>query len=290
MGLEATPEAYTEGMADLFGAVMRALKPDGTLWLNLGDSYATGAGKVGECPGGGEQGKRWAGSKNASAMNNMGPITQPNRMPQKNLKPKDLVGIPWRVAFALQAAGWYLRSDIIWHKPNPMPESVTDRPTKAHEYIFLMSKSEKYYYNHEAVKEPVAESTIARKAVDFGGQKGRRYEPKKGDPNYRGGHEQWGRTFDYQKSCKNGRNKRTVWEVPTRPYPGAHFAVFPPELIEPCILAGTKEGDVVLDPFNGSGTVAHVCKKHKRQYVGIELNAEYLKLNPDRIGAQGQLI
>jgi DNA modification methylase len=241
MGLEGTPEAYTEGMADLFGAVMRALKPDGTLWLNLGDTYASQ--RVG-------------------------------------LKHKDLVGIPWRTAFALQAAGWYLRSDIIWHKPNPMPESVTDRPTKAHEYIFLMSKSEKYYYDHEAIKEDCIEDLSKRKTpAKFGGaNKHKGYDTRLHS----------GREYSGTKDGK--KNKRTVWTVSLKSYPGAHFAVFPPELIEPCILAGTKEGDVVLDPFNGSGTVAHVCKKHKRRYIGIELSKEYLELNPDRIGAQGVLI
>lgn len=224
IGLEKTPEEYVQNMVEVFRGVWRVLRDDGTVWLNLGDSYNGSGGAGGDYNDGGlkEGQPKYPGRK------------------INTLKPKDLVGIPWRVAFALQADGWWLRSDIIWAKPNPMPESVTDRPTKAHEYIFLLTKKQKYFYDAEAVKEPVAESTIGRGPVDFGGKKGREYKPKKGDPNYRGGNEQWGRTFDYKKSCKGGRNRRTVWTVSTQPYPEAHFATFPPKLIEPCILAGTS--------------------------------------------------
>jgi DNA modification methylase len=253
-------------MTEVFSAVSDILHEDGTLWLNLGDSYTSGGRKERD-PG---QLKIHPAFDGDSFKDGLRPNTPPG------LKPKDLVGIPWRVAFALQAAGWYLRSDIIWHKPNPMPESVTDRPTKAHEYIFLMSKAERYYYDHEAVKE----NSIT-------GDTRKPYAPgqvdKRGNGHDRGGGIQ-------RDTDGTTRNKRTVWTVTTKPYPGAHFAVFPPELIDPCILAGTKEGDIVLDPFSGSATVGQVCKKHRRRYIGIELNEEYLKLSPDRIGAQGILL
>jgi DNA methylase len=200
--------------------VRGSLKDDGTLWLNLGDCYATGAGKVGNCPGGGKQGESWKGFRGDHAQDAkrnpraipVGPHCQPNRMPLRGLKPKDLVGIPWRVAFALQADGWYLRSDIIWHKPNPMPESVTDRPTKAHEYLFLLAKSPRYYYDAEAIAEPCSDS-----------------RPKT----------HLGRGIPWPE--KRTRNRRTVWTITPQPFRGAHFATFPPKLIEPCILAGTSE-------------------------------------------------
>lgn len=252
LGLEPTPEQYVQRMVELFREVRRTLRDDGTLWLNLGDSYA-------------------------GAMSH-------RKLRESGLKPKDLVGIPWMVAFALRADGWHLRSDIIWHKPNPMPESVRDRPTKAHEYIFLLSKSEKYYYNHEAIKEdskrPGAQGT-------FGGQKGREYTPEKGDPNYRGGHDQWGRTM----TTSEKKNKRSVWSVPTRPFKGAHFATFPPDLIEPCILAGCPEGGLVLDPFFGSGTTGMKAAELGRNFTGIELNPEYIEIAKNRInGTQRKFI
>jgi DNA modification methylase len=230
LGLEPTPDEYVAKMVEVFREVKRVLKPEGTLWLNLGDTYAANRGyQVPQTKDAGT--KRDSKEFNHMSMNSG----------QIGLKPKDLVGIPWRVAFALQADGWWLRSDIIWKKGNPMPESVTDRPTKAHEYIFLLTKSERYYYDNEAIKEPVAKSTIGRGKVDFGGKKGREYIPQKGDPNYRGGNEQWGRTFDYTVSCVNGRNKRTVWTIATKPFSEAHFATFPPEIPETCIKAGTSE-------------------------------------------------
>lgn len=227
LGLEPTPEEYVAKMVKVFREVRRVMRKDGTLWLNLGDSY-TKEGLSGM--GGPTVGKRNLGGMNTIA----------KKVPQ-GLKPKDLVGMPWRLAFALQDDGWYLRSDIIWSKPNSMPESVADRPTKAHEYIFLLSKSGKYFYNAEAIKEPVAESTIGRGPVSFGGAKGRNYKPDENDPNFRNGNEQWGRIFDYTESCKNGRNKRTVWNISTKPFSEAHFAVFPPEIPETCIKAGTSE-------------------------------------------------
>lgn len=287
IGLECSPEKYVSELDEIFSHVNKLLKTDGTLWLNLGDSYAH--------PNTGGNGAT-GGRDKSTLQSKMPPVnTTPvkKNMP-KNLKPKDLIGIPWRVAFALQAAGWYLRSDIIWHKPNPMPESVTDRPTKTHEYLFLMSKSAKYYYDHEAIKEPQQEYERNRRLKEQAKGLDRKYdiasEGKTGQQPQSESGAVKSLKRRHELAVEGTRNKRSVWTVATKPYPGAHFAVFPPELIEPCILAGTKEGDIVIDPFNGSGTVGHVCKKHKRRYIGIELNKEYLKLNPDRIGAQGVLI
>jgi len=241
IGLEETPDAYVAKMVEVFREVRRVLRDDGTLWLNLGDSYASsgdkttgqdyGASKTSTLTTGTRQFRREI-NREASGGN------KKRRFDFGGIKHKDLIGIPWRVALALQAVGWYLRQDIIWQKTNPMPESGTDRCTKAHEYIFLLTKSARYYYDAEAVKEPVAESTIGRGSVDFGGAKGRSYNPIPSDPNYRNGKEQWGRTYDYEKSSETGRNRRSVWTVATQPYSGAHFATFPPDLIRPCILAG----------------------------------------------------
>lgn len=254
LGLEATPEAYVANMVDVFREVRRVLRADGTLWLNLGDSYATGGGRVGERPGGGAQGDNWKGA-----------MTSPNRMPLPGLKPKDLVGIPWRVAFALQADGWYLRSDIIWAKPNPMPESVTDRPTKAHEYLFLLSKSARYYFDADAVREaqayPVAPD--ARVSGAYQRDSGR---------NDGGEHRSGGFL-----NGRGGRNLRSVWTIAAEPYPGAHFATFPRKLVEPCVKAGCPEGGTVLDPFAGSGTTLLVAQALGRRGVGIDLNPDYLK-------------
>ena len=260
LGAEESPELYVENMVKVFREVRRCLKPDGTLWLNLGDSYYNYR------PGRGQrQSKQSIASQKFSEVD----VCNKRGLRIDGLKEKDLVGIPWRVAFALQADGWYLRSDIIWHKPNPMPESVTDRPTKAHEYIFLMTKSKDYYYDAEAIKEPAVS--------DF-----RNREKANGesavDTKIRGSDGCCG-----VKSDK--RNKRSVWTVTTKPYKGAHFATFPMDLIEPCILAGSKKGDTILDPFNGSGTVGACAYKHSREYVGIELNPEYIKLSEDRISA-----
>lgn len=238
LGLEATPEEYTARIVEVFREVRRVLRDDGTLWLNLGDSYTSGG------RGGGMGGE--AGKKQRS---NHGALLGPNK-PPPGLKPKDLVGIPWRTAFALQADGWYLRSDIIWSKPNPMPESVTDRPTKAHEYIFLMTKNQRYYYDADAISES-AVCHGSRRSTD--------------NPT--------GET----------RNRRTVWQVTTQPYPEAHFATYPEALVLPCVLAGSPAGGTVLDPFAGSGTTGVVALKQGRQFVGIELNPEYAKLAERRI-------
>ena len=271
IGLEDTPEEYVEQMVNVFREVKRVLKPEGTLWLNLGDSYANNT----------QEGNKVFGNvefnKNRPSRQNT--IT-PQRAVPNGLKAKDLVGIPWMVAFALRADGWYLRQDIIWHKPNPMPESVTDRCTKAHEYIFLLSKSQHYYYDHEAIKEPAAYD-------------GRKDTLLKGSPKYEKGvvpgqveHSMAAKGHERWKKNERGeyvRNKRSVWTIPTKPFKEAHFATFPEKLIEPCILAGCPAGGIVLDPFMGAGTTAVVARKLNRSYIGYELNPEYVKMANDRL-------
>lgn len=224
IGLEATLGQFINRLVAVFAEVRRVLKDDGVLWLNIGDGYTSG-----------NRGWRAPDKKNPARAMNVRPDTL------DGLKPKDLLGVPWKLAFALQDDGWYLRSDIVWHKPNAMPESVKDRPTRAHEYIFLLSKSEKYYYDYQAVMEV---------------------------------------------SGKKRRNRRSIWNINTQPFPEAHFATFPPTLIEPCILAGSKEGDYVLDPFFGSGTVGIVCEWHRRNYIGIELHPEYISIAARRLSIQ----
>lgn len=241
IGLERTPDEYVANMVSVFREVRRVLRKDGTLWLNLGDSYVGGATK------GENEGAKQRTNKGATWGNNSDLALLKHKV--KGLKQKDLVGIPWRVAFALQADGWYLRSDIIWHKPNPMPESVTDRPTKSHEYIFLMVKSARYYYDADAIREVAA------------------YDGRK----------------DIWQDGVALRNRRSVWTVATHPYKGAHFATFPPALIEPCILAGSRVGDTILDPFNGSGTTMSVAKKFGRKSIGIDINQDYCMLAICRI-------
>jgi DNA modification methylase len=262
IGLEQTPDEYIAAMVEVFRCVRDVLADDGTLWLNLGDSY----GAVGGNTYAGFN-ERWngtggAGSKQDAMLNGV-----TDRKIATGLKPKNLLGIPWRVAFALQADGWILRQDIIWHKPNPMPESVRDRCTKAHEYIFLLSKSPKYFYDNEAIKYPVKQDWGTRDRTDG------KYHNEGSGLQPHGGLEK-----SYEKA-----NKRSVWSVATRPFKGAHFAVYPPELIEPCVLAGSRQGDIVLDPFMGSGTTAEVALKHGRQYLGCELNEAYKELQNQRI-------
>jgi DNA modification methylase len=227
IGLEETPDEYIKAMVEVFRCVWDVLEDDGTLWLNIGDSYAGNNSRASN------NGRAGFGNPREKVVNRTG----------EGLKTKDLIGIPWMLAFALRADGWYLRQDIIWHKPNPMPESVQDRCTKAHEYIFLMSKSQKYHFDHVAIKEPI-----------------------KGDGE-----------------SDEMANKRSVWTVPVKPYTGAHFAVFPTELIEPCILAGAPVGGIVLDPFMGSGTTAQVAQSLGRQYLGCELNENYKPLQKKRL-------
>ena len=262
LGLEPTPEEYVARLVEVFREVRRVLADDGTLWLNLGDSYASGG------RGGGMEGE--AGEKQRS---NFGALLGPKKAPD-GLKPKDLVGIPWRVAFALQADGWYLRSDIIWAKPNPMPESVTDRPTKAHEYLFLLAKSQRYYYDAWAVSEP---ATHAGKVVNLGEK-----SLSRGQAAGAGVKASGNGTAD-SVTVADLRNRRTVWTVPTQPFSGAHFAVMPEALVEPCVLAGSAPGDTVLDPFAGSGTVGVVALRYGRRFIGCELNAEYCQMARRRV-------
>jgi DNA modification methylase len=262
LGLEQTPEEYVAAMVEVFRCVREVLTDDGTLWLNIGDSYAgSGKGPAGNL--GKKHNQRDMVHTRASG-----------NIPH-GCKPKDLIGIPWMLAFALRADGWYLRQDIIWHKPNPMPESVTDRCTKAHEYIFLLTKSREYYFDSEAIKEPA----ISKKSA---GNKNHKYA----DAFHING--------DKKHATKAGliklagikwqtRNRRSVWSVATKPYKGAHFATFPTTLIEPCILAGSRESDVVLDPFMGSGTTAEVAVNLGRRYIGCELNQNYQSLQQQRI-------
>ncbi len=261
-------------MVEVFREVRRVLRKDGTLWLNLGDSYWGGGNYRGTNDttlSDKQRSNRGANGMDAIGRNKFPPTC---RIPNNGAKAKDLVGIPWMVAFALRADGWWLRSDIIWAKPNPMPESVTDRPTKAHEYLFLLTKSASYFYDAEAIKE----RGELRPPGYFGGKKGRDNALPESDPNYRNGHEQYGRLYEYDSS----RNKRSVWTVATAPYPEAHFATYPPDLIKPCIMAGSRVGDTVLDPFAGSGTTGMVALELGRKAVMIELNPAYVKLIEQR--------
>lgn len=263
IGLEETPEEYIAAMVDVFRCVRDVLTDDGTLWLNIGDSYAgSGKGPAGNL------GK----SHNERDMTH----TKSSSLVPNGCKPKDLIGIPWMLAFALRADGWYLRQDIIWHKPNPMPESVRDRCTKAHEYIFLMSKSDRYFYDREAIREPIKPTTDGKAAVRRSGNSRTRSREHWGVP-----HEPVNVTVTYDEI--KGANKRSVWNVATRPYKGAHFATFPPALIEPCILAGSRPNEIVLDPFMGSGTTAATALKHGRRYLGCELNPAYKDLQDQRV-------
>jgi DNA modification methylase len=287
IGLESTPEAYVARMVEVFREVRRVLRDDGTLWLNLGDSYF-GTGRGPTHPTGFHSGE------------NGGSFPTSGVYSHDTLKSKDLCGIPWRVAFALQADGWWLRQDIIWHKPNPMPESVRDRCTKAHEYVFLLTKSERYYYDAEAVSEPVAVSTTARLSqpslpLQAGSDRvpGKTNGPMKAVGPRFGGNK-FGDSDDPKHATKSGnvyqipdangrRNRRSVWTVTTKPYSGAHFAVMPTALVEPCIKAGCPEGGTVLDPFAGSGTTLAVAAELGRSGIGCELNPKYIELAEQRI-------
>lgn len=301
IGLEATPAEYVATMVAVFEEAKRVLKDDGTMWLNLGDSYASVK-------------SRYSSSKQSISKKGRGePVAQNKPDLYKNsggLKDKDLVGIPWRVAFALQENGWWLRQDIIWHKPNPMPESMKDRCTKAHEYIFLLAKSGQYYYDYEAILEPA--NYDGRQATFFAGSK--KYKDGKGMTSSaqslaKKGRNRWSNKlkgteyggdgsklrghsgyFDSEGNLMThsidglpARNKRSVWTVPTKSFKEAHFATFPEELIKPCILAGCPEGGVVLDLFMGAGTTAVVARKLNRNYIGIELNTEYIKIANKRV-------
>jgi len=297
IGLEPTPEAYVETLVNVFREVRRVLKDDGTLWLNLGDSYAGSWGNYGgQNRGNGTQREITKGSKVIQkSYEGKERWKPPTAGTFEGIKPKDLFGIPWLVAFALRADGWWLRSDIVWNKPNPMPESVEDRPTRSHEYIFLMSKSAIYYYDHEAIKEPLSSASIQRLSqANFDNQTGGAKDYQHGTNKNRSARRALvnlkGRAMPPQVADDperwanlSGRNKRDVWTVTTKPYKEAHFATFPPDLIEPCILAGSKEGDTVLDPFNGSGTTGEVSIKHNRFYIGCEINPDYVSLTKRRL-------
>ncbi len=260
IGLEQTPQDYIAALVAVFAEVHRVLRDDGTLWVNIGDSYASyrdGKATPDTTRNGGtgtlvSKGK----ASNRSATTFVGTA----------IKHKDLIGIPWRLAFALQDAGWYLRQDIIWHKPNPMPESVKDRCTKAHEYIFLLAKQPRYYFDHVAMQEPAVRGACGSSFVS-------------------------GKTAQHQPNASTktrvedgSRNRRSVWSVNTKPFKGAHFATFPATLIEPCVLAGCPVGGTVLDPFFGSGTTGLVAQQHGRNYVGVESNPEYVKIAKQRLG------
>ena len=263
IGLERTPEEYIGRLVEVFREVKRVLRDDGTLWLNIGDSYAND-GKWGGATGG----------KHVSDLHGE-PVGRGKRM--RGLKPKDLVGIPWMLAFAFRADGWYLRQDIIWHKPNPMPESVTDRCTKAHEYIFLLSKAQRYYYDAKAIQEPVSQVSLARAEYGWNCD---RPSTKNASMGGQGIHtEKMGTRFVNPE----GRNRRSVWTVATHPYREAHFATYPEALIAPCILAGSPPAGTVLDPFCGSGTTGVVALRHGRSFIGFELNPEYAALAEKRI-------
>ena len=268
IGLEKSPEKYIERLVSVFSECFRVLKADGTFWLNIGDSYAG-------------SGRGWGGKNDLFSRKIQPTASYATEFskPQKllNYKNKDLIGIPWALAFALRERGWYLRQDIIWHKPNPMPESVTDRCTKSHEYLFLLTKSPKYYFNHASMLEPAKYDN--RKDI-----------VKKPSPKYQNG----GTGLAIQGFAKSGyrwksvegqfvRNRRDVWNIPTHPFKGAHFATFPPELVRPCVQAGCPKGGVVLDPFSGAGTTALVAKECGCNYIGIELNPDYIKIAQQRL-------
>lgn len=266
LGLESTPEEYVAKMVEIFREVRRVLRDDGVVFLNLGDSY------FGSSMTGGTN------SIESSAKRKGRMFKKPSNCTPKQgknqLKPKDLVGIPWMVAFALRADGWYLRQDIIWHKPNPMPESVKDRCTKAHEYIFLLTKSAQYYYDNEAIKEDAEPESEKKYGSTFHtGKKEISGQGRPGNASNTPGYKKW----------TGKRNKRSVWTVTVKPFKEAHFATFPPDLIKPCILAGCPAGGVVLDPFMGSGTTGMVAAMYQRNFIGFELNPEYCKMAEKRI-------
>lgn len=273
MGLEPTPDEFIAGMVSVFREVRRVLRDDGTLWLNIGDSYAGSWGAQGRSGAMADRSVVQARSIDAHPARTSGTGSVRH---MDGIKSKDLIGIPWMLAFALRADGWYLRQDIIWSKPNPMPESVRDRCTKAHEYLFLLSKGPRYFYNIDALREPheTADRKGERKSYSPGSASSHRLD---------GGHEAQRGSFAGLPLNKLGRNKRSVWTVPTQPFSEAHFATFPPALVEPCILAGCPTGGTVLDPFFGAGTTGLVADRLQRDCIGIELNPAYAEIARNRI-------
>jgi len=270
IGLEDTPAAYVERLVAVFREIRRVLRPDGVCWLNLGDSYAgSGRGLMGD----GTPSDRGDAKQGTNRGTTVGVFNKPD---WGGLAPKNLIGIPWRVAFALQDDGWILRSDVIWHKPNTMPESVTDRPTKAHEYVFLLTKSERYFYDADAVREPNTPDMARRAALGHTRGKNGKTDASRNDADtLRGEHA--------MEITASGRNRRSVWTVPTEPKPFAHFATFPQKLIEPMVLAGCPAGGIVCDPFMGSGTTALVARRLGRHFLGCDVNAEYVALANERL-------
>ena len=261
IGMEQTPQEYIEHLTEIFMEVHRVLKPTGTLWINIGDSYA-GSGK---------------GPMSLAVAGN-GKNSKVHEVPKTwdGIKPKDMIGIPWTLAFSLRAKGWYLRSDIIWHKTNCLPESVKDRPTKCYEHIFLLSKSRKYYYDYKAIQEPLKQ--VSKERYKRGRSAESKYAREGMQKNINGVRE------DSSHFDQEYKRKRDVWEVSTNTFKmDEHFAMYPEKLIEPCILAGSKKDGIVLDPFFGSGTTGVVAKKHGREYIGIDINAKYCKLAEKRI-------
>ena len=276
LGLEETPDEYIKAMVEVFRCVWDVLEDDGTLWLNIGDSYCNSNGFARASPEYQREGR-----------NNMPANDRKlDKLHEAGLKTKDLIGIPWMLAFALRSDGWYLRQDIIWHKPNPMPESVQDRCTKAHEYIFLLSKSQKYYYDNDAIKEQMSEDSKARLTRGVSEV----HKNVNGAPGQTPHSMNQPRKNGENMESPDNRNKRSVWTVTTKPYAGAHFAVFPSDLIEPCILAGAPVGGIVLDPFMGSGTTAQVAQNLGRKYIGCELNPAYMGLQNIRTAQQSLVL
>lgn len=289
IGLEKTPEEYIDKMVAVFNEVKRVLKKEGTLWLNIGDSYC--ASRTGS-------GDQASSTLQGGKSNQVEAGKRPNKRPGNGLKAKDLIGIPWMLAFALRSDGWYLRQDIIWHKPNPMPESVTDRCTKSHEYIFLLSKSAKYYYDQDAIKQLIQDSSVKRLLQNIENQNGSERVPGKTNGNMKAvikGYKHRGEG-DKKLSGHSGNfdsngvligdgkaNKRSVWTVNTMPYSEAHFATFPEDLIVDCIKAGCPEDGIILDPFMGAGTTGLVARKLHRNFIGFELNPEYIRIAERRL-------
>jgi DNA modification methylase len=320
IGLEESLDQYIEVLVEVFRAARRVLREDGTLWLNLGDSYARSLNKGGSSPGGKHENipdysaarellaERVRSESQGSSDGAVGRADRaPVRMGGSGLKPKDLMMVPARVAMALQADGWWLRSDIIWHKMNPMPESVQDRPTSAHEHVFLLSKSETYYYDGDAIREPLAESSIARLSQNLDDQEGSeranggvradrpiraavRLDKQRGHSRRHAGfNDRWdAMSKDEQRAL--GANRRNVWSIATKPFSEAHFATFPPELAQICIAAGSREGDVVLDPFMGAATTLMVAHRMQRMGIGCELNPDYVKISERRLFQDGGML
>jgi DNA modification methylase len=318
LGLEQTPDEYVAELVEVFREVHRVLRPDGTLWLNLGDCYAvSGGGPQGatgqrarqrarrEQPARGPR-KRITASGLDGAGRNQAHALRADEAGRRSpgLKAKDLVGIPWRVAFALQADGWWLRADVIWAKPNPMPESVTDRPTKSHEYVFLLTKSERYFYDADAVREPCSYGDVSGAGADHqppgggaphrglrnrSGNKARKYRVDAGGvaEDLQRGHQ--GYAFPWEDNGQ-GRNRRSVWTITTKPFAGAHFAVMPCDLAEVCIRAGSRPGDMVLDPFAGAGTTGLVADRLCRSFIGVELSPAYADMARARIVGDAPLL